>query len=139
MSLAVPFWNYFWHIVGLIFILVICLPTNYWRRINKWFAIHRELVPSGVTDMSYGGLDIPEPVAEELVGAYNDGNFLYRKPVHTPPPQAIPLVWRYPGRQESYTIYLSSPYVDVVKTKGRKTTVFTLQSNFLHDWLANRG
>ncbi|QSO48121.1 YfmQ family protein [Alicyclobacillus mengziensis] len=137
MSLAVPFWNYFWHIVALIFILLACLPTNYWRRINKRFAIHQELVPHEATDMRHEERLIPPQLVEELIEAYNCGNFLYRKPVYAPPGDA-PLTWRYPIRHESYAIYLNGPYLDVVKSRGRRTRVFTIQSDVLHHWMISR-
>ena len=135
MSLAVPFWNYFWHIIGLISVLLICLPTFYLARISKRLSIHRELVPEKVTDMRHGGVVVQKCMQRTLIDAYNTANFLYRKPYLPSDYPQFALTWDYNPRRESYAIYPNGPYVDVVKTKGKKHRLFTLQSQTLREWL----
>ena len=135
MSLAVPFWNYFWHIVGLVSILVICLPTFYWVRIGRRFALHRELVPEEVTNLQYGEMAVGRSIHQTLIEAYNQANFLYRKSYHRLDSTQMALTWDYHPRQESYTLYVNGPYVDVIKTRGKTKRFFTIQSEALRDWM----
>lgn len=146
MSLSVPFWNWFWHIVGLCAILAICLPSKTLKKISLRMSLHHPISALRVTQMKLGDNILADEFRADVVSYYNEANFLYKRPRVPKIDETLEksmLVWTLQtGRrkEQQYTVLpgAGENLVDVIRRRGRRTVAFTLQSYSLRSILDSK-
>lgn len=140
MSLADPFWNWFWHIFAVVCICAICLPSRYLEKISQRFAMHRALSSDKVHDMKFEQYVIPAQQQDQVVVAYNQANFLYKNPRAPDLSGLATLTWSDSSRGDTYCLAPIGEYIVVTRWRtgrnagrGQPKTAFTIQSLALQE------
>ncbi|HEY8343198.1 MAG TPA: hypothetical protein VIK75_09450 [Calditerricola sp.] len=131
--------NWVWHLIGFVLIVLFCLPSAYYTRLEKRFATHREIAANDVVRAAYrvaGGKmrPLPEGDLAQIVEWFNAAAFIQKQPVprHEHPPAAIVLDLASGERVE---ILASATDVDIRRTKGQKTVVYWAKQDELTQYL----
>lgn len=123
------FWDWFWNILALIAILVICTPT---LLIKKWFETrqpYQTILPNDVARVARHKMEVSPRVQEEIIQAYNDAAYLMNVPISKQRTSPQVLIETQDG--VSYVLFQADKFVGVVKTKGRKQWAYQLVSESL--------
>lgn len=131
--------NWVWHLIGFLLIVLFCLPSAYYARLEKRFATHREIATDDVVRAAYrvaGGEMRPLPDGDlaQIVEWFNGAAFIQKQPAprHNHPPAAIVLDLASGERVE---ILASTTDVDIRRTKGKKTVVYWAKQDKLTRYL----
>ncbi|MCL6454478.1 MAG: YfmQ family protein [Alicyclobacillus sp.] len=139
MTFANPFWNWFWHIFGVVCICLICLPSRYLQRVTERYAVHRPLSVEQVSRaiLTSSGEPPALPASaqttadpawlSQAIDAFNQSNFLYRN--RKPPKLEGPVLHLVVGHPPiTYRLYPAGPYVAVERTRKGRAVCYTVQS-----------
>ncbi|MCG0314103.1 MAG: hypothetical protein L5657_05545 [Calditerricola sp.] len=131
--------NWVWHLIGFVLILLFCLPSAYYARLEQRFATHRAIAVNDIVRAGYRLGDgevrpLPDADLDQIVAWFNAAAFIQKQPAprHNNPPASIVLDL---ANGEQVEILASQPDLDIRRTSGRKKVVYWAKQDELAGYL----
>lgn len=131
--------NWVWHLIGFVLILLFCLPSAYYARLEKRFATHRAIAVNDIVRAGYRVGDgevrpLPDTDLAQIVAWFNAAAFIQKQPAprRNDPPASIVLDL---ANGEQVEILASQPDLDIRRMSGRKKVVYWAKQDELAGYL----